>query len=509
MKKIKRLLLNTAVLTGTSLLMRTVGISFNVYLSNIIGSAGIGLFELVMSVYMLAVSLAASGIRLSTTRLVVEAATTGQYSEKSAMRICLRYSLILGCCAAVLLFAMADFIATTWLSSQPTAISLKILSISLPFISASACLNGYFTAARRAAHFAGVQVGEQLARIGITVYLLRFLAPMGMEYACVALVIGSCSAEALSLAASMTLYKLHTRRRLSGQRGTPLLGKLLTIAVPDAVGSWVRSALVTAKHLLIPVSLRRTGVSVEAALASYGTVHGMVLPILTYPSALLGALSSLLVPEVAESRGLNHDRHVKYIIDRVLHMTLLFSIAVAGVLFCFAEPLGEAIYPGKGTQLYIRLLAPVIPIMYLDMTVDGMLKGLGLQLASMRYNIIDAAMSLTLVCALIPRVGIWGYIFTIYASEILNFCLSIGKLTKVAHMRISVVKSVIKPALCIAASGMCGRAFISWGTAVSQTSSGGLIIAVGMNVIFYIVMLMLFGCLTLGDMRWLKSAVRG
>ena len=45
MKK-KRFLFNAAVLTGTSLVTRTIGISFRVYMSNIIGAEGIGLYHL-------------------------------------------------------------------------------------------------------------------------------------------------------------------------------------------------------------------------------------------------------------------------------------------------------------------------------------------------------------------------------------------------------------------------------------------------------------------------------
>ena len=42
------------------ILMRTVGVSFSVYVSNKIGAAGMGLYELIMSVYGLSVTLACS-----------------------------------------------------------------------------------------------------------------------------------------------------------------------------------------------------------------------------------------------------------------------------------------------------------------------------------------------------------------------------------------------------------------------------------------------------------------
>ena len=46
---------------------------------------------------------------------------------------------------------------------------------------------------------------------------------------------------------------------------------------------------------------------------------------------------------------------------------------------------------------YIKLLAPLIPLMYLDGSVDSMLKGLGQQVYSMRVNILDSLLSVVLI----------------------------------------------------------------------------------------------------------------
>ena len=87
MRNATRFLWNTILLTATSLLMRLLAMSFQVYLTQRIGPEGIGLFELLMSVYGLAVSLAVSGVRLSTTRLVLEVT---QRTQGDVMSLCLR-----------------------------------------------------------------------------------------------------------------------------------------------------------------------------------------------------------------------------------------------------------------------------------------------------------------------------------------------------------------------------------------------------------------------------------
>lgn len=72
MRRIKVFLLNGILLTITGFVMRTIGMSFNVYISNKIGTEAVGIYQLIMSVYMFAITIANSGVHLATTRIVSE-----------------------------------------------------------------------------------------------------------------------------------------------------------------------------------------------------------------------------------------------------------------------------------------------------------------------------------------------------------------------------------------------------------------------------------------------------
>ena len=115
---------------------------------------------------------------------------------------------------------------------------------------------------------------------------------------------------------------------------------------------------------------------------------------------------------------------------KALTLTFLFSLTVAAAVYILAPALGRWLFGGGEASFYIRLLAPVIPVSYVDLTCDGILKGLGLQMDSMRYNIIEAAICLSMVLVLVPRWGIWGYVAMIFMGEILNFGLSINRLRR-------------------------------------------------------------------------------
>ena len=76
---------NAAILTASSLLLRFLGIIFKVWLGGKIGSEGIGLYQLIFSVYMLAATLVTSGISTAVTRLIADELALG--SEKGVPEV--------------------------------------------------------------------------------------------------------------------------------------------------------------------------------------------------------------------------------------------------------------------------------------------------------------------------------------------------------------------------------------------------------------------------------------
>ena len=117
------------------------GLSFGVYISNKVGPEAVGVFQLVMSVYLFFVTLATSGINLATTRVVSEELAVGRIDGiRRAMKLCVLYSFLLGCFAGGILFAFSQMIASTWLHGKVSYVPLCVLSCCLPFLSVSSSL---------------------------------------------------------------------------------------------------------------------------------------------------------------------------------------------------------------------------------------------------------------------------------------------------------------------------------------------------------------------------------
>ena len=235
----------------------------------------------------------------------------------------------------------------------------------------------------------------------------------------------------LSLALMLAFY-LGDRRKYGSRTGENirLTGRMLSVALPLAVSAYARSALSTLEHLLVPRGFRKSGLSADAALAGYGVIQGMAMPVLSFPSCLLSSLAENVIPELTGAQVRGEREKIRREVRSLLTMSLLFAIAVAFALFVTSDFIGSALFASSEAGKYIRLLAPLIPAMYVDMVVDGCLKGLGQQVWSMGINILDAGLGVLLVYTLLPIGALDAYIGIIYFNELLNLALSAARLRR-------------------------------------------------------------------------------
>ena len=512
MKKIKLFAANVLLLTAVAFLMRAVSVGFNIYISNRLGSAGMGLFTLIMSVYGFAVTAALSGVNLGATRLVAEG--MGKNSDatvRAVMKKCLLYGLGFGCTSAAILLLLSGFIGENLLSDSRSVASLRILAVSLPFVSLSSAIHGYFNAVRRVAKGVMSQLICQIIRITSTAWLLSLMLPNGLEYACSAITLGSVMSECVACVYLIIMYRFDLARHNKpvGESEGGLVRRLFSISIPIALTTYVRSGLVTVEHLLIPRGLRKYGASGESAVALYGVLCGVVLPVVLFPMAFLTAFSNLLVPELAEAKIKGDFGRINYIISRSFQITLLFSVGVAGFMICFSGELGSFISDNPEAARYIRIMAALIPVMYIDHITDGILKGLGEQIYSMRVNIADAFLSCLLVFALLPHTGIMGYIGIIFLCEIINTGLSVARLLGITRAETKLFRWLALPLLSIICAAFSVKLFFDISHFVLAVNVFSIALYITLAGAVYFTLLRVTGSISREDIKWVKGIIGG
>ena len=499
----RSILYNALLLTGVNLLLRGISMLFQIYLTGQIGAAGLGLLQLVLTAGSMAMTLGLAGIRVSAMYLCAEEhGHKRPGGVKRAIGLCLGCGLCTSCIAAAALYGFSTPIAVRFIHDARATESLRWFAVSLPLNCLLSILSGYFTACGKIRKLVEVEVAERLLSLLTTYLLLRFWARGDAAHACSAMILGSTLA---SVCSGVWLFRL--LRRDWAAMGTPAHGlklgrRLRKLCIPLALSDALRAGLGTLEQFLIPHGLARWSGSAGAGMATYGVIHGMVFPILMFPAALLYALADLLVPELARCNAAGERIRIRHLCGKCLRMGVLFAGSVAALIFILAPALGQLVYDSAEAGFYLRQFAPMIVFLYLDAMVDAMCKGLGQQVACVRFNTITSLLDVVLLYVLLPRCGIRGYLVSFVVTHLINFYLSVRLLLRLTHLTPE-LSFLLRTAACVLTAlgaALCVPAgFSALAYALAAT---GLYLAV------FLPFLQLTGALGVQERLWLRQMLR-
>jgi O-antigen/teichoic acid export membrane protein len=208
-------------------------------------------------------------------------------------------------------------------------------------------------------------------------------------------------------------------------------------ALPLAAADDLRTGISTAENLMVPKRLARN-TAVADPLAEFGRVSGMVFPVLMFPACILFGLAELLIPELARCNASGSQKRISYLVRRSLKVALLYGVFFSGLMFLLAESLCMKLYGNSEAGHYLKLYALLIPMLYCDAIVDAMIKGMGQQTVSVRYNIFTNILDVVFLYLLLPEYGMMGYFFSFLITHAINFGLSLRRLLKITKEQIPI-----------------------------------------------------------------------
>ena len=447
--KVSLFIKNTVILSVYGVILRLVGMVFRIFMVNKIGSECTGLYQLIFSVYMLLSSAVNVSLTTAVTRLVSEHSVTSSKRQiRKIVRLATLGAVVIMTIVAVCGFMMSGVIAKI-IGDMRALQSVKILVWSLPFMSISACLKGYFSAVKNTISPSNAQVFEQIIRIFVVGGLLIFFPTQNLSLCCAYILLGDTIAEILSCGLLYLLYNSDIKKRVfKGNDDVRGVSKeLIRIGLPIGANRFATSSLRTVENLLIPSALTKFSGSSTVALSSFGLVRGMALPIILFPSSILGSVSQLLVPELAIATASKNNLKIKSSVEKVLSITIYFSIFFGFVFHLCSGELGRIIYHSDEVGVILKLLCPVVPMMYLEFVCDGILKGLDQQLHTFFYSLSDCILRILGIYYFVGKYGLYGFMGVMIFSNIFSSSLCLHRILRIVKPKIDITNCIVKPIL--------------------------------------------------------------
>ncbi|MDY3250616.1 MAG: oligosaccharide flippase family protein [Candidatus Choladocola sp.] len=451
------LLKGTFLLTLTGILTKTAGFFYKIFLSRTIGADQIGLYQLALPVYMLCLATAAGGTQTTISRFTAE--FCAKNDRKAALRILLSgliLSLVLSLGCMTLLLCFSGFIADRFLMEPQCEILLQILAVSLPFCVVHGCISGYFIGRKNVSVSAVSQLMEQLIRIASFFFFYALFTRSGRPLRSSVMALGQFAGEIASSVCCILALMFEKSENVTFAELLPRTAdfrKTVHFSLPLGLNRTLLCVLQGIEAALLPRQLQLSGPGSAQALTIYGTLTGMALPLIFFPTAFTGTLGSLLLPAVSEARALNQNRKIRSTVAAVFQGSLLLGFFFLAAFLLFGRETGLLLFHSDLAGQLICRLSLLCPFLYINTSLTGILHGFDKTTALLLWNVAGFLIRLSSIHLLVPSIGVNGYLTGILLSQIFLTVCSLITLYRVTHFSADLTDALIKPGMvCILCS---------------------------------------------------------
>ncbi|MDR0992482.1 MAG: oligosaccharide flippase family protein [Ruminococcus sp.] len=442
---------DTVKMSAVSLVLQGLGLFLNIILTNTLGTVAVGVMTLIMTVFGFIIVLANGNIFISTNRFVSEEIGAQNRNFCFIMKLALTFSISLSLFFAVLSILFSGKLAA--LTGDPNiSLSVKILALSLIPAGIGSCIRGYFHAGRKVRVPLIGEIIEFSVRWVILMAGVLFLINRGVSiYLLIA--VSALFAEIISgvyyIVCYLKEYRVFKklpdcRRRIRSFAG------YMKLNLPIIAAGYVQMTMSALNDALVPVALIGYHAASDAAMSEYGLFESIIIPAIFFPSVVLTSLHTVIIPEIARANAAGNIFRVRHLTYKVFKKTLMYAVLIAGILFAAGDEIGIILSPQNPlVSDTLSKMFFVIPFIYMEIVLEGILKGLGRQGFSTVNSLIEYIIRIVCVIVFVHFYGFAGVLISYYASNIFSNIARIIAVCKWTGVRFSFTNLLVMPAASV------------------------------------------------------------
>lgn len=412
----------TFILTIAGIAARFLGFYNRIFLTDLFGARELGIYQMIFPVYMVIFSFCCQGIQTALTRQVARPDFDSARSKVCLLRNALLISTFLSLLSCAVIYCNAEWISLQLLHSKECTHCLRILCLAFPFVSIKGCITGYYIGIQKSGVTAWSQLIEQIAKIGGVYLLSSFIltAPPQAYFA----VYGIVAGEIVSCLWTVFCYiRDWLRMHLPADRCTPAMHyrrELLRDALPLTANRLSLTVLQSLEAILIPHMLNLYFCNGDQSLILYGTLTGMVLPCIMFPTTVTSSLATMLLPAISSEYQKDHKESLQRLIRKSIRFCLLIGAASTLFLLFLGNWAGQFLFQSETAGALLFQFALLCPFIYLSACLSSIVNGMGLAALNLLYSILGIGIRIAFILTLVPRIGLTGYMWGMMFSYLLQ-----------------------------------------------------------------------------------------
>lgn len=390
------------------LLTKVISMFIKIILARMIGSEGMGIYMLILPTFTLLMALAQLGFPVAISKLVAEDTKNNKNLVFSVIPISMLLNIII---IFILLFS-GNYLSTNLLHEPRSYYALIAIGFVLPFISISSILRGYFFGKQKMFPHVVSNVTEDIIRLISLIIGIPFFLKMGIEYAVCFIVLVNIISEITSII--VLFFFLPKNFSISKKDIVPdkaNIKEVFDIGIPTTMSRIIGSIGAFLEPIILTGVLISLGYSNNYIVNEYGILNGFVMPLILLPSFFTMAISQALVPIISKAHAKGNLKYVKYKIKQAIKWSLIIGIPATLIFEIYPEAPMKFIYNTTEGINYVKVLAPICLLHYIQSPLTASLQAMGRANEAMRGT-LGGTIIRTIALFLFTKmsIGLWGLV---------------------------------------------------------------------------------------------------
>ena len=397
---------STIILIIGGFISKILGMIIKIILTRTISTKGIGIYSLILPTFNLFITLCSLGLPIAISKQISEQ----RKKVKEIILPIIPLTLLFDVLLIMILFILSPLLSNFLLKNKMTYYPLIAIGLTLPFISISSILKGYFFGKEKMFPTTLSNITEQLIRLILTLTLIKCLMKYSLGIAITGVVLINILSEGISIITLLLFIPKHEKISFSDFKlDQSQIKDLLDISLPTTGSRLIGSITYFLEPILLTYALTKLGYSINDITIEYGIINGYVYPLLLLPSFFTMAISSALLPVVSNAYSKRNYSYTRYKIKQALVISLIIGIPCTLLFMTIPKYFLNTIYNTNEGLTYIKIIAPFFLLHYiqgpLTASMQAMNKAKEAMIGTLYGSIIRCILLLTLSFL---HIGLWG-----------------------------------------------------------------------------------------------------
>lgn len=409
-----KLIKNTFLLVLGGLITKILGFIIKILYTRILKEDGVSLITLIFPTYSLLLTISSFALPIAVTKYIAESKERKSKILFNSFWITLFINTII----IILFIFIAKPFSVYLLRDQRCTYLIKILCLTLPFVSITSLIKAYFFGREHVIPIIFSNISEEIIKLILIILFLPNMMNKGTIIGTIFYLFINLICEIISFfTLSIFLPKKIKLKNMNYHYNKDISNNLLKTSIPTLSGKIIGNIGYFFEPIILTNLLMYKKVNPSYIRLNYGYFQGYVIAILTLPSFFLLALSNSIIPIISKLKINKHYSEIKKVIKKCILITLFGGILYTFTLFLYGEKIMYILYNTTSGINYLKLLLPFFILFYLENPIISIMLSLDLEKYTFKITTIGIIIKYFSLAILIMLNQ--GFLSLIY-SEIIN-----------------------------------------------------------------------------------------